>query len=226
MALVTMSSRCFNTIQTFFEAVKTGDTSSSKVMLKSIKQDGLLLQREALALCDRLKQAEEEHQKQDEDLTRQINDLYQEQIQQEKRKQELETKKSSLTNEKERCSQRRQVASRRKQQAEQEKREAEERYDELEKYWWIPIVGQILAVRELIENNEKKAKEASRDVDRYESDIKRAESEISRANSGILEVSMISQIDSKCEQLNDVCPTCIISSIAADLNNLHPRDTY
>lgn len=191
MALVSVSSKCFNAMEMVFEAVKSGNTSRSVVMLKSIKQDGLLLQREASALCGRLKQAEEEHQKQAEDLTRQINDLYQVQTQHEKRKQELETRISTLTNEKERCRQRRQEASGRKREAEREKREAEEKLEEFKKYFWIPVVGQILAIRELIENNESKARDASREMARFESDINKAESEIAWANSGICEVGMI-----------------------------------
>ena len=174
-----------------FEAVKTGDSSRSEVMLQSIKQDGLLMQRGASALCDRLKQAEGERQQQAEDLTRQINDLYQVQIQHEKQKRELETRISSLTNEKERYRQSRQDASRRKQEAEKEKREAEDKCEEYEKNWWIPIIGQILLIRELIENNRSKAITASREMARFESDISRAESEIAWANSGICKVSMI-----------------------------------
>ena len=199
MALVSVSSKCFNTMEMVFEAVKTGDTSRSEVMLKSMKQDGLLLQREASALCDRLKQAEGERQQQEEDLTRQINDLYQVQIKQEKEKRELETRISSLTNEKERYRQSRQEASRRKQEAEREKREAEDKRDELYKYFWIPIYGQILFIRELIENNSSKAIAASREMARFESDIKRAESEIAWANSGICVVSMILKLTQNVE---------------------------
>ena len=175
--------------------METGDTSSSTVMLNLIKQDGPLLQRGALALRDWVKQAEEESQKEVEDLTREINDLYQEQISQEREKQKLETRKSSLSKEKELYSQTRQDASRRKQQAELEKREAAKSYEELEKSWWswIPIVGQSLT-----EHREREEEETSRAVAWYESDIKRAESEIARANSGILEVRMISQTESKC----------------------------
>ena len=206
MALVSVSSKCFNTMEIVFEALKAGDSSSSEVMLKSIKQDGLLLQREASALCTRLKQAEGEHQKQAEELTRQINDLYQVQIQHEKRKQELETKKSSLTNEKERYRQRRQEASRRKQEAENEKREAQQKYEEFEKYFWIPIVGGILAIRELVEKNENKARAASREMDRFESDIKRADRDIAWANSGISKVRYDSQTASKCYHCCTVCP--------------------
>ncbi|KAL9989189.1 hypothetical protein ACROYT_G003712 [Oculina patagonica] len=192
-----------------FEAVKNGKTSSSEVMLKSIKQDGLLLQREASALCDRLKEAEEEHQKQAEDLTQQINDLYQVQIEHEKSKQELETKVSSLTNEKERCRQRRQDASRRKREAEREKREAEEKYEELEKYFWVPFYGQFLAIREIIENNGSKARDASREMACFESDIRKAESDIAWANSGICEAEKnINEILEKVENLKRQRDAC------------------
>ena len=45
------------------EAVKSGDPFSSAVVLKSIKQDGLLLQKQASILCDELKKAEKKHQR-------------------------------------------------------------------------------------------------------------------------------------------------------------------
>ena len=48
------------------EAVKSGDSFSSAVMLKSIKQDGLLLQKQASILCDELKKTEKKHQEIDE----------------------------------------------------------------------------------------------------------------------------------------------------------------
>ena len=80
MSLIATSSRCFNALDVAVEAVKTGNADSSAVVIKSIRQDGLLLQKQASILCDELKQAEKKHQELDEDLTRKSNKLYAEEV--------------------------------------------------------------------------------------------------------------------------------------------------
>ena len=69
MALVSLSSKCFNVVEAAHEAVKTGDAGRSAVMLKSIKEDGSRLQQQASILCDQLNKAEKEHQEKIEVLT-------------------------------------------------------------------------------------------------------------------------------------------------------------
>ena len=157
-------------------------------MLKSLGKDGLLVQQQASLYCERLKEAEDEHKRQVEAITRQINELYQEQKQHEKRKKELEAKKSSLTNMKNHYIQSKREAKVKYQEAESEKREAEEKYEEFKTYWWVPIFGQYLAVREIIKENDGKARAASRDMARHERDAEEAEREIERTNSGIRQV--------------------------------------
>ena len=76
MALVSVSSKCFTAVEKALHAVKTGDSRLSVVLLKSIKEDGLLLQREASVLRDQLRKAEEDQQQKVEDLTRQRSELY------------------------------------------------------------------------------------------------------------------------------------------------------
>ena len=188
MALVSVSANCFSAVEKALFAMKTGDSRQSAVVLKSIKDDGLLLQREASVLCDQLSKAEEDHKQKVEDLTRQMNELYVEETQLAKRKQELENRKTSLTGEKERCHRSKEEASRRYRVAQKEKREAEEKYDELKRWFWVPIYGTFLAVRELIEENEKKASDAYGEMKRFEREMERVESEISWANSEVFKV--------------------------------------
>lgn len=193
MALVSVSAKCFNNIETALKAVKMGDIRRSEAMLKSVKEDGLFLQRAASVLCYRLREAEDKHKQQVEAITEQINELYQEQKQHEKRKQELETNISSLTYEKERYRQSKRDASRKYQEAQREKREAEEKYEELEKYFWVPFYGLYLGVRELVERNDNKARAAQREMASYERDMERADRDIAWANSGIYQVSFVAK---------------------------------
>ena len=62
MSLIATSSRCFNALEAALEAVKTGNVDSSEVMIKSIRQDGVLLQKQASILCDELEQDEKKQQ--------------------------------------------------------------------------------------------------------------------------------------------------------------------
>ena len=170
------------------KTVKTGNACSSAVMLKSIRQDGLLLQEQALIICDQLKKAEKKHQESDEDLTGQINKLHAEEVELKNRKQALEAKRSALNEERERCRRNKQNASRRYRKAEEEKKEAELKFKELEGWWWVPGYGTFLAVRELVENNKRKARDNRREMEGYEAEISRADRNIRSANSSLSQV--------------------------------------
>ena len=75
MSLIATSPRCFNALEAAVEAVKTGNADSPQIIIKSLRQDGLLLQKQASILCDKFKKDEEKHQELDKDLTRQILSL-------------------------------------------------------------------------------------------------------------------------------------------------------
>ena len=192
MSLIATSCRCFNALKAAVEAVKTGNADSSAVVIKSIRKDGLLLQKQASILCDKLKQVEKKHQESDEDLTRQINKLYAEEVKLKNRRQALEAKKSALNDERDRCCRNKRDASWRHENAKAEKREAEEKYEEAKNRWWVPVYGWFLSVRELVENNEQKARDARREMERYDEEMSRAESNIWSANTAISQVGVIS----------------------------------
>ena len=192
MSLIATSSRCFNALEAAVEAVKTGNVDSSEVMIKSIRQDGVLLQKQASIRCDELKQDEKKQLELDEDLTRQINKLHAEEVELKNRRQGLEAKKSALNEERERCCRSKRDASRRYENAKAEKREAEEKFEEAKKWCWVPGYGLFLAVRELVENNEEKARDARREMERYDEEMRRAESNIRSANTAISQVGVIS----------------------------------
>ena len=184
MSLIATSSRCFNALETAVEAVKTGNADSSAVVIKSIRQDGLLLQQQSTILCDELRQAEMKQQELDEDLIRQRDKLYAEEV-------ELKNRKKSLKKERERWCRNKQDASRRYEEAKAEKRKAEEKCKELKNWWWLPGYGTFLAVRELVENNEVKVRDALREMEHYDGEISRAESNIRSAITAISQVGVL-----------------------------------
>ena len=147
MSLIATSSRCFNALETALEAVKTGNADSLAAVIKSIRKDWLLLQKQASILCDERKQAEKKQQELGEDLTRQLNKLHAQEVELKNRRQALEVKKSALNKEIERCCRNKQDASRRYEEAEGEKRKAEQKCEESKNWWWIPVYGTFLFLR-------------------------------------------------------------------------------
>ncbi|CAH3172331.1 unnamed protein product [Porites lobata] len=147
MSLIATSPRCFNALEAAVEAVKTGNADSPQIIIKSLRQDGLLLQKQASILCDELKQAKKKQQELDEDPARRINKLHAEEVELKNRRQALEVKKSALNKERERCCRNKQDASRRYEEAEGEKRKAEQKCEESKNWWWIPVYGTFLFLR-------------------------------------------------------------------------------
>lgn len=182
MSLVSLSVTCFNAVERSLEAVEAGDAAGASVILQSVAKDGSLLQQKASDLRDQLNVLEGGLQERVENLASQDNQLYKKEKELGKVKQALESKKSSLCKMKEQYITNWRNASIRRQEAEKERREAEEKYDQVKYLWWIPIVGWILIVRELIQENAKKAQDAYREMKQYEREMDRAKSEIEWAN--------------------------------------------
>lgn len=185
MALISLSSKCFNAVETALEAVKSGDAKRSGVILRSVRKDGQMLKQKAAILIGQLSQAEEDHKRKVENLTRQMNDLFAEETQLSSKNQTLQNKNSSLNNERQRYQRSKEEASRRYQEAERAKRDAEREYEKMKPIFWIPIVGWLLA---LLEDSSKKASEAYREMQRHERDVDQAESDLKWVKSQISEV--------------------------------------
>ena len=185
MALISVSSNCFNAVETALEAVKSGDAHLSVVALQSLQEDGLLLQKRAAILIDQLSKAEKDHQQKVEGITRQMNELYSEETQLATRKQALNNKKSSLADQKQRYYQNKEEASEKYEAAKREKRNAEREYDKRKVFSWIPIVGPTPA---LLEEHSKNASDAQKEMMRYKKDVEEAENEIRCVESQISQV--------------------------------------
>ena len=188
MALSSLSSKCFNAVETALEAVKSGDAKRSAAVLQSVQKDGQLLKQKAAILIRQLSKAEEDQKDKVENLTRQMNDLFAEETQLSNKKQTLQNKNYSLTDEKLRYQQNKEEASRRYREAERAKRNAEREYEKMKPFFWIPIVGWLLA---LLEDSSQKASEAYREMQRHERDVDQAKSDLGWVNSRISEVSFL-----------------------------------
>ena len=191
MSLIATSSRCFNALEAAVEAVKTGNADRSARIIKSIRQDGLLLQKHASILCFKFKNDEKKHQELDKDLTRQMNKLYAVEVELKNGRQALEAKKSALNDERDLCCRNKRDASLRYENAKAKKKEAEEKCEEAKNWWWVPVYGLFLFVREWVENNEEKARDAQREIERYDGEMKGADRNIRSANTAISQVGVL-----------------------------------
>ena len=188
MALISLSSKCFNAVETALEAVKSGDAKRSAVVLRSVQKDGQMLKQKAAIVIRQLSKAEEDHKGKVENLTRQMNNLFAEETQLSNTNETLHNTNSSLTDERQRYQRSREEASRRYREAERVKRDAEREYEKMKPFFWIPIVGWLLAI---LEDSSEKVSEAYREMQRHNRDVDQAESDLRWVNSRISEVSFL-----------------------------------
>ena len=107
-----------------------------------------------------------------------------------KKKEELETKKHLLVNERELCSRKKEDAWRRYQEAQKEMKEAASKMKEFHDYWWVPVCGTYLVLREVFNSNTTKYLNAYKELLGYVRDMERAERDIALANTAVWEVQL------------------------------------
>ena len=189
MALVRASTNCFTAFNAALQAVERNDANEVITILKSVKSDAKILQREARFLHKLLLDAEQENKARAENLTKEINDLYQKEHELKQEENNLGDKISGLKANQEQHQQSRNAAQCRYEVARAEQREAEEKREKFESFWWVPVYGLVLGVRELIENNKKRARQAESDKNHHGREVDNADREISSTNAKINQVS-------------------------------------
>lgn len=189
MALVRVSRKCFTAFNAAREAVERNDPNKAATVLQSIQSDAKILQGEARVHQKVLLKAEQENEAQVENLTMEINNLYQYEQRLKKNEMNLTVKISDLKAKRKQHQKNQNAARKRYEAAREKQRDAEEKLKELKSYWWVPVYGQYLAVRELVEDNTKRARQAERDKNRYDKEVEEADGEISSTNNNIDQVS-------------------------------------
>ena len=189
MALVRASKKCFTAFDTALEAVERNDANRAAIVLQSVRLDAKTLQREVRILHKQLINVEQEDETKVENLTTQMNQLYEKEKRLKKKENNLKVKMSGLRATLEQHKENQNVAERRQEAARAEQREAEQKREKLKSYWWVPIYGQVLLLRELIENNKERARQAERDKDYYDREVKNATRQINSTDIKINQVS-------------------------------------
>lgn len=189
MALVRASSDCFTAFNAALEAVERDDANGAAIVLQSVQSEAKILQREARTIHTLLINVEQENETKVENLTIEINQMHENEQRLREKENNLYVKISRLKAKREQHEEDRNVAERRQQAARAEQREAEEKHEEFTRLWWVPVVGQVLLVRELIENNKERARQAERNKNHHAREVENADSEISSTNAEIDQVS-------------------------------------
>ena len=189
MALVRASKKCFTAFDAALEAVERNDANRAAIVLQSVRLDAKILQREACILHKQLINVEQEDERKVENLTREINRLYEKEKRLKKKENNLEVKVSGLRATRKQHEEQRNLAERRREAARADQREAEQKREKLKSYWWVPIYGQLLLLRELIQNNRERARQAERDKDHYVREVKYATRQINSTDIKINQVS-------------------------------------
>lgn len=91
-----------------------------------------------------------------------------------------------------------------KYEAESKKRDAEARQEEVARWWWVPVVGLVLCIRELIEDNSSKIAAENRRIEKYETDCSNLEDKIHSLRMEISNLrSDVSWLSSQINNLKD-----------------------
>ena len=189
MALVCTSRNCFTAFNAALEAIKRNDTNEGLVILQSVHSEAKILQTEARILYNLLLNVGRENEAQVENLTKEINNLYEKEQQLKQKENNLRIKITGLEATREEHAKIRNAAQRRYEAARAEQQEAERRFEEFKILWWVPIVGQVLLIRELIENNRGRAQQAERNIRHHSREMENADREINSTNADINQVS-------------------------------------
>ena len=190
MALIRASKNCFTAFNAACHAVKRNDTNGAAIVLPSLTfTDANILQREARVLHKLLVNVEEENEVKVGNLTVEINQLYQNEQHLNEKEKYLAVEISGLKATRHQYEQHRKVSQIRQEAAEAKQGEAEEKHEEYENNGWIPVIGQVLWLRELFEQNKERARKAEREKNRHARDVENADSEISLTKAKIDQVS-------------------------------------
>lgn len=188
LAPLTTFSNCFDQVDDACLAIQRGDANKASTIVRSLQNDAKILRRESQRCYDVLQCYSQDKQQEIENITGEINDLYQQERDLEKQKRELESQRQALQSRKDSEAQSLNEAQSRYDTAERERDKAQEEVDRLKTFWWVPIFGQILLIRELVEDFSGQAQNARRDMNHYQTRINEAEQEIANTGHKIREV--------------------------------------
>lgn len=196
--------RCFEMVEETTQLVQQGRVKEASKKLTRVGQHSKRITTVTEIYIRRLEALEKYGVCQQEKLMRKMATLEEEKNQKNKviqqKQLEVEAKRVDVRHYEEL----KQKAEERRREAEHKKREAEDRLNEVKKWWWIPIYGQVLCVRELIENNSSTISNEERKVNECESEQNSLQGKIQSAESEISSLTnVVSNLSSQISNLKD-----------------------
>lgn len=181
-------SNCFDKVQDACTAIERGEDSKAGAILCSLRADAKSLQSECKKYNRTLQRYGDQKEAEIEEITSKINDLYIHQRNLEREKERLWLEETEYENQRQKEQASLQQAQDRYNQAVCDRIRAQDKYDTFKIFWWVPIVGQILLIRELIEDYSGQARRAANDMSYYRWRIKNAYEEINTLHQKVFQV--------------------------------------
>ena len=212
MALALNSEECFTALKTATKALRRGDVATSTRMLRTLHSQGQRIKNQAIELRRELEELEESNTQEMETVKCHLGDLEDQERSLLHERQRLEKHQDFLQAKIDSCVKILKTAVEEEDAAKRKLREAEEKCKELENWWWVPIYGQFLFFRELLEDNHNKARRASCEVTFHRSCIRRTDLEIEN-NTALMK-------DNE-KKINSIA--CSISQLRIRMEYLHDK---
>ena len=190
MALVRATTNCYTAVNAALDALERNDANAAVTYLPSAQSLAKILQTEARIHHKLLLNLEQENEARVENLTKEINNLFQKEQKLKQEENNLGVKISGLKANRQQRQQCRNDTRRRYEEAGAKQREAEEKREEYERTGWDSFCKCIfMGVRELIEDNKNRARQAERHKNHHGRELENADREISSIDAKINQVS-------------------------------------
>lgn len=162
MAVVLSGDECLLAVSRTIEMYNCGNAKEAKRELVIVKQQGKALIKKSETLSRRLEGLQPFALQRQEEIAREITQQQEKERNLQRQIDDMAIKLSRQESDLNYQSQCLQKAEREERSARREREEAEAKMNELKLLWWVPGYGQYLAIRELVENNSDKEREAAR----------------------------------------------------------------
>lgn len=157
-----------------------GDLVAAIENLSVTSKSGMLLDAKLDGIVKRLEGLEQYHIKNEAEYYRQLKSLESEKSGLESRRsglqQSIAGKEASIRETERQLSNARDAMN----AARRERDRAQREYNEMKTFWWVPIIGQILVVKEMFEENGRKADDAQRRMNNYDREASDLNSDLNR----------------------------------------------
>lgn len=186
-----------------------GNLVAALESLSQTGEGGRLLEAKLDSILERLGSLEQYNRKKESEYYKQLKDLEYENDRLRGRKSTLErsiaSKEVSISDIQRELSNARDEMN----SARHRRNQAQREYDKFRTFWWVPIWGQILVVKELIEDNESIANNAQQRMDRYDREISSLNSDLVIFRNDLASLnrsiqSVLSSLNSCNQKINEI----------------------